>query len=264
MGESVGERAEEASAARQTILVIEDEASIARLVRLYLQEAVFRVLVAADGMTGLALHDREHPDLVVLDLMLPGLDGWEICRRIRSATHTPILMLTARRTEDDRVEGFDLGADDYVTKPFSPRELVGRVRAILRRVTPTAGAAADGATPDAPVEQLTFDGLLIVPTAHSVEVDGRTIDLTAKEFDLLVTLARTPDNVFTREMLLSRIWGFEYLGDSRTVDVHIGTLRKKIERDPAHPRFIKTVWRVGYKFDATGAVAALGEASEAS
>lgn len=264
MTESVGERAEEASATRQTILVIEDEASIARLVRLYLQEAGFRVLAAAEGVTGLALHDRERPDLVVLDLMLPGLDGWEVCRRIRSAARTPILMLTARRTEDDRVEGFDLGADDYVTKPFSPRELVSRVRAILRRATPAAVAVADGGTPDTPQERLAFDGLLIMPAAHQVEVDGRTVDLTAKEFDLLVTLARAPDNVFTREMLLSRVWGFDYLGDSRTVDVHIGTLRKKIERDSAHPRFIKTIWRVGYKFDATGAVSALGEASEAS
>ncbi len=265
MGEGHGERAEEASATQQTILVIEDEASIARLVRLYLQEAGFRVLAAADGITGLALHDREHPDLVVLDLMLPGLDGWEVCRRIRANARTPILMLTARRTEEDRIEGFDLGADDYVTKPFSPRELVSRVRAILRRVTPAAATApAEGGPADMPPERLAFEGLLIVPAARHVEVDGKTVELTAKEFDLLLTLARTPDHVFTREALLSRVWGFDYLGDSRTVDVHIGTLRKKVERDPAHPRFIKTIWRVGYKFDATGTVSGFGGASEAS
>jgi two-component system, OmpR family, response regulator ResD len=264
MHEGDDERAEAASATQQqTVLVIEDEASIARLVRLYLQEAGFRVLAAADGLTGLTLHDREQPDLVVLDLMLPGLDGWEVCRRIRANAHTPILMLTARRTEEDRIEGFDLGADDYVTKPFSPRELVGRVRAILRRATPAVALAAAG-TVDAPPERLTFEGLLIVPAARHVEVDGRTVELTAKEFDLLVTLARTPDHVFTREALLSRIWGFDYLGDSRTVDVHVGTLRKKVERDPAHPRFIKTIWRVGYKFDATGTASGLNAASEAS
>lgn len=263
MREVDDERAEEASAPQRTVLVIEDEASIARLVRLYLNEAGFRVLAAADGVTGLALHDREQPDLVVLDLMLPGLDGWEVCKRIRANARTPILMLTARRTEEDRIEGFDLGADDYVTKPFSPRELVGRVRAILRRATPSAMLAATG-TADAPPERLTFDGLLIVPEARHVEADGRTVELTAKEFDLLVTLARTPDYVFTRETLLSRIWGFDYLGDSRTVDVHIGTLRKKVERDPAHPRFIKTIWRVGYKFDPTGAASSFSGASEAS
>lgn len=264
MHEVDDERAEEASAAQQTILVIEDEASIARLVRLYLQGAGFRVLTATDGATGLALHDRELPDLVVLDLMLPGLDGWEVCRRIRAHARTPILMLTARRTEEDRIEGFELGADDYVTKPFSPRELVSRVRAILRRVTPATSGAAGGGTVDIPQERLAFEGLLIVPAARLVEVDGRAVELTAKEFDLLVTLARTPDRVFTRETLLSRVWGFDYLGDSRTVDVHIGTLRKKVERDPAHPRFIKTIWRVGYKFDASGAISGIGGASEAS
>lgn len=263
MREGDDERVEEASATQQTVLVIEDEASIARLVRLYLNEAGFRVLAAADGVTGLALHDRERPDLVVLDLMLPGLDGWEVCRRIRATTRTPILMLTARRTEEDRIEGFDLGADDYVTKPFSPRELVGRVRAILRRAAPAAALAAAGLVDAQPV-RLAFDGLLIVPEARHVEVDGRTVELTAKEFDLLVTLARTPDHVFTREALLSRIWGFDYLGDSRTVDVHVGTLRKKVERDPAHPRFIKTIWRVGYKFDPTEVASGLNDASEAS
>jgi DNA-binding response OmpR family regulator len=229
-----------------TVLVIEDELSIMQLVRLYLEAAGYTVLTAAEGNSGLEVHARAHPDLVVLDLMLPGLDGWEVCRRIRQSARTPILMLTARRTEDDRVGGLDLGADDYLTKPFSPRELVSRARAILRRTGP-----ADPASSGEP-EKLTFPGLAITPAARRVEVDEHPIDLTAKEFDLLLAFARAPDYVFTREALLSRVWGFDYLGDSRTVDVHVGTLRKKIERDPTRPRFIQTVWRVGYKFDPTG------------
>jgi two-component system, OmpR family, response regulator ResD len=242
----------------QTILVVEDEASITRLVRLYLEQAGFRVVEAADGQAALALHTRERPALVVLDLMLPKLDGWEVCRRIRTTSHTPILMLTARQTEEDRVAGLDLGADDYVTKPFSPRELVSRIRAILRRA-----AQADASTMPPSVETLAFDGLTIVPAARRVEVDGRRVELTAKEFDLLVAFARAPGHVFSREELLSRVWGYDFLGDSRTVDVHVGTLRKKIEHDSAHPRFIQTVWRVGYTFDPAGGMVGAAE-SEAS
>ncbi len=242
-GEGQRSAAHEGSA----VLVIEDEPSILRLIRLYLEQAGYRVLMAQDGQTGLDLHAREHPALVVLDVMLPVMDGWEVCRRIRQSAATPILMLTARRTEDDRVAGLDLGADDYLTKPFSPRELVSRVRAILRRAGPSATTA------NAEPERIALDGLVIIPAAHRVEVDGRSVDLTAKEFDLLLAFARAPDQVFSREALLSQVWGFEYLGDSRTVDVHVGTLRKKIERDSAHPRYIKTVWRVGYKLDPTGA-----------
>jgi two-component system response regulator ResD len=239
------------------VLVIEDEPSILRLIRIYLEQAGYRVLMAQDGQTGLDLHAREHPALVVLDVMLPVVDGWEVCKRIRQSTATPILMLTARRTEDDRVSGLDLGADDYLTKPFSPRELVSRVRAILRRAGPPATASAEP-------ERINFEGLSIIPGAHRIEVDGRSVDLTAKEFDLLLALARAPDHVFSREALLSQVWGFEYLGDSRTVDVHIGTLRKKIEHDSARPRYIKTVWRVGYKLDPTGAVEEAPEESGAS
>ena len=236
------------SLAGTRILLVEDEASIVQLVRLYLERAGARVLVATSGPSGLELHAREQPDLVVLDVMLPGVDGWEVCRRIRASATTPILMLTARRAEDDRVQGLDLGADDYVTKPFSPRELVSRVRAILRRAATTTSTASAEEH-----ERLVFPGLLIVPASHRVEANGLPVELTAKEFDVLLTLARSPDHVFSREALLSRIWGFDYLGDSRTVDVHIGTLRKKVERDPAHPHLIKTIWRVGYKLDPTGA-----------
>jgi len=226
------------------ILVIEDEASIIQLVRLYLEEAGYTVLATRNGVAGLEAHAKARPDLVVLDLMLPGLDGYEVCKRIRAIAATPILMLTARRAEDDRVLGLDLGADDYLTKPFSPRELVSRVRAILRRAAPAAAAEPD---------RFDYPGLLILPAARRVEVEGRAVDLTAKEFDLLLALARAPDQVFTREALLNKVWGFDYLGDSRTVDVHVGTLRKKVERDPANPRYIKTIWAVGYRFDPSGA-----------
>lgn len=241
----------EQDAPAAVVLVVEDEENIARLVRLYLEEAGFRVLAAGDGLDGLALYERERPELVILDLMLPGMDGWEVCRRIRATAHTPILMLTARQTEEDRISGLDLGADDYVIKPFSPRELVSRVRAILRRAVPPETLAA--------VPMLAFPGLLVNTDARRVEADGRRIELTAKEFDLLAAFAGTPDHVFTREELLNTVWGYNYLGDSRTVDVHVATLRKKVERDPANPRFIKTVWRVGYRFDPTGTAAADAE-----
>ncbi|HEY7022122.1 MAG TPA: response regulator transcription factor, partial [Ktedonobacterales bacterium] len=209
------------------------------------EEAGFTLVAAGDGSSGLTAYERIAPDLIILDLMLPGMDGYEVCKRIRAQGHTPILMLTARRTEDDRVMGLDLGADDYLTKPFSPRELVSRVRAILRRTSLQAAESEPA--------RMEYPGLTIIPSARRVEVDGRAVELTAKEFDVLLTLARAPDQVMARETLLSKVWGFDYLGDSRTVDVHIGTLRKKVEHDPAHPRFIKTVWTVGYKFDPSGA-----------
>jgi two-component system response regulator ResD len=210
----------EQDAPAAVVLVVEDEENIARLVRLYLEEAGFRVLAAGDGLDGLALYERERPELVILDLMLPGMDGWEVCRRIRATAHTPILMLTARQTEEDRISGLDLGADDYVIKPFSPRELVSRVRAILRRAVPPEAPAGPAA-----VRVLAFPGLLVNTDARRVEADGRRIELTAKEFDLLAAFAGTPDHVFTREELLNTVWGYNYLGDSRTVDVHVATLR---------------------------------------
>jgi two-component system response regulator ResD len=224
-----------------TILVIEDESTIIQLIRLYCEDAGFTIVAAENGIVGLETHARIKPDLVVLDVMLPGLDGYEVCQRIRAVAPTPIIMLTARRAEDDRIHGLDLGADDYVTKPFSPRELISRMRAVLRRTAP----GPESAIP----QRIEFPGLVMLPAAHRVEVDGKNVELTAKEFDLLLTLARAPDQVFSRETLLSKVWGFDYLGDSRTVDVHVGTLRKKLERDPAHPRYVKTVWSVGYKLD---------------
>ncbi|WP_069805886.1 response regulator transcription factor [Thermogemmatispora onikobensis] len=236
----------------QKILIIEDEEGIIHLLNLYLKDAGYSVVAAHDAADGLALHAREKPDLVILDIMLPGLDGFEVCRRIRSWSSTPILILTARGDEDDRIRGLDLGADDYLVKPFSPRELVSRVRAILRR-TSGGGSEGNGGQEKRESEVLRFPGLTIDLPARRVEVDGREVALTPTEFDLLALLARSPDRVFTREMLMNKVWGYDYLGDGHIIDVHISALRKKIETN-AERRYIKTVWRVGYKFDATGAL----------
>jgi two-component system response regulator ResD len=250
------------------ILVIEDEANIAQLIRLYLEQAGYSVSVASDGVAGLELHAREHPDLVILDLMLPMMDGMEVCRRIRAWANTPILMLTARQGEEDRIAGLELGADDYLVKPFSPREVVSRVRAILRRTASVGVQSSTSSMSDSsPVEavrdtqsaanthEATKDGeerrfgsLYINIPERRVEVQGQRITLTVKEFDLLVSLTGSPERVFTRDSLLNSVWGYSYLGDGRTVDVHIGTLRKKLEAVPGAPHSIRTVWGVGYKF----------------
>jgi two-component system response regulator ResD len=209
----------------------------------------FTVVIAKDGADGLALHAREKPDLVILDIMLPAIDGFEVCKRIRAWSKTPILMLTARSSEEDRITGLDLGADDYLVKPFSPRELVSRVRAILRR-----SSSADttwstvNSTPAESKEVLRFPGLTVDIPARRVEVNGVEIALTPTEFDLLALLARSPDRVFTREILMNKVWGYDYLGDGHTIDVHMSALRKKIELEPGQ-RYIKTVWRVGYRFE---------------
>jgi DNA-binding response OmpR family regulator len=231
------------------ILVIEDEANIAQVIRLYLDQAGFTVVIASDGIAGIELHAREQPDLVILDLMLPMLDGMEVCRRIRAWSNTPILMLTARQGEDDRIMGLEAGADDYLVKPFSPREVVSRVKAILRRSAATTEAkqVSESSSPSSS-DTLEFDRLTINLPARRVLVNGQEVVLTVKEFDLLVALASAPDRVFTREVLLNQVWGYSYLGDGRTVDVHIGTLRKKLEAVPGAPHHIQTVWGVGYKF----------------
>jgi DNA-binding response OmpR family regulator len=232
----------------QKILIIEDEEGIIHLLNLYLKDAGYTVITARDGADGLALHARERPDLVILDIMLPAIDGFEVCRRIRAWSQTPILMLTARVGEEDRIAGLDLGADDYVLKPFNPRELVSRVKAILRRTgnqsAPEAAPAAPGAAPSI----LRFPDLTIDLLARRVEVRGREVALTPTEFDLLALLAKSPDRVFTREVLMNQVWGYDYLGDGHTIDVHMSALRKKIEGETG-PRYIKTVWRVGYRFE---------------
>lgn len=237
------------------ILVIEDEANIIQVIRLYLEQAGYTVISASDGIAGLELHAREQPDLVILDLMLPALDGMEVCRRIRAWANTPILMLTARQGEEDRIAGLEVGADDYLVKPFSPRELVSRVKAILRRSTtmrelPEQSREEIAGTGHEKLahEELRYGGLLINIPARRVTVNGHPVVLTVKEFDLLVTLSQAPDRVFTREALLNQVWGYTYLGDGRTVDVHIGTLRKKLEAAADVPHRIQTVWGVGYKF----------------
>jgi DNA-binding response OmpR family regulator len=232
------------------ILVIEDEASIIQVIRLYLEQAGYTVLSASDGIAGLELHAREQPDLVILDLMLPALDGMEVCRRIRAWACTPILMLTARQGEEDRIAGLELGADDYLVKPFSPRELVSRVKAILRRTTAANSTAQVGRAEaeKKKSEEIRVGDLVINIPARRVTVNQRPVTLTVKEFDLLVTLVSAPDRVFTRESLLNMVWGYTYLGDGRTVDVHIGTLRKKLEAAGGASQAIQTVWGVGYKF----------------
>jgi len=249
----------------QKILVIEDEEGITHLLNLYLKDAGYAVIVARDGADGLAFHAREHPDLVILDIMLPAIDGFEVCRRIRAWSQTPILMLTARSSEDDRIQGLDLGADDYLVKPFSPRELVSRVRAILRRTgedsstQPAAGADAatssSSATQTRNAQILRFPGLSVDIDARRVEVNGAEVSLTPIEFDLLALLAKSPGRVFTREILMNKVWGYDYLGDGHTIDVHISALRRKLENNTASgdgavpTRYITTVWRVGYRFD---------------
>ncbi len=225
-----------------TILVVEDEPSLREVVSLYLKRAGFEVATAADGKAALDWLEREPADLVVLDLMLPKVDGFEITRRLRARGDTPIIMLTARREESERIAGLELGADDYVVKPFSPQELVSRVRAVLRRSRKDPATAREQA--------LAFDSIHIDPSTRLVTIHGAEKSLTVKEFDLLWLLARHPRQVFTRDQLLERVWGMAEYIDPGTVTVHIRRLREKIEADPSQPEHIVTVWGVGYKFEA--------------
>jgi DNA-binding response OmpR family regulator len=228
----------------RSILVVEDDADLANLVAVNLRDAGYAVAEEHNGRLALERAQRERFDLVVLDLGLPGLDGLEVCKQLRASTpYTGILMLTARTTELDRVLGLEVGADDYLTKPFSVRELVARVRALLRRME--AMAAPDAPTPEAaPVR---VGDVEIVPAERTVRIAGELVDLTAKEFDLLEFFARNPGRVFTRGQLLDSVWGYAHDGYEHTVNTHINRLRRKIEADPANPRYILTVWGVGYK-----------------
>ena len=225
---------------KRKILVVDDDHKIVDIVRLYLEKDGYRVLVAYDGLEALELARQKRPDLIVLDLMLPGMDGLDVCRILRTETEVPIIMLTARTTEEDKLVGLELGADDYVTKPFSPRELVARVRTVLRRVGKEA--------PQGPAE-LRFADLLIDRRSHEVRVRGELVPLTPTEFKLLEVLAGEPGRAFTRLELLDRVFGYDFEGFERTVDVHVKNLRKKIEQDPTQPTYVKTVYGVGYKFD---------------
>lgn len=224
------------------ILVVEDDQNIAELVKFNLEKEGHQVSLAQDGEAGLQFLQREIPELVVLDLMLPKLDGLELCRMIRSKTkfnHLPVIMLTAKSEEVDKILGLEMGADDYLTKPFSPRELTARIKALLRRSSRSESRAGG---------PLNIGELVIDVDKYEVWVAGRKQDLTPKEFELLRLIISHPGKVFTREFLLERIWGYDFFGDSRTVDVHIRHLRQKIEKDPANPRYIETVRGVGYKF----------------
>jgi len=221
-----------------TVLVVDDEPIVREVVVSYLRREGFTTLEAGDGDEARRLLENGGPELILLDLMLPGTDGLQLCRWIRSRSDVPVIMLTARGEETDRIIGLELGADDYVTKPFSPRELVARVRAVLRR--------ADG-TVDARDRVLGFGDVAIEAATREASRNGETLSLTAKEFDLLWFLASHPRRVFSRDQLMARVWGYAAAVDTGTVTVHVRRLRAKIERDPAHPRHLQTVWGVGYR-----------------
>ena len=225
---------------KRTILVIEDDHKTADIVRLYLEDDGHQVLNALDGVHGLELAREEKPDLIVLDLMMPGINGLEVCRTLRKESEVPIIMLTARTTEQDKLVGLDLGADDYVTKPFSPRELVARVRAVLRRTVEEDPL-------DRGPQEVTWNDLQVDFRLHAVQVAGQHVNLTPTEFRLLGILVREPSRVFSRSQLVDRAFGYDFEGLERTVDVHILNLRRKIEQDPNQPKYIKTVYGMGYK-----------------
>lgn len=230
----------------QTILVVDDEENIVELIKFNLEREGFRVVTAADGNAAVSLAENESPDLILLDVMLPGMDGLAVCRVLNQKPQTrniPIIMLSARAEELDKVLGLEIGADDYVTKPFSTRELVARIKARLRR-----SREADESAPNKSCGRLVFNRLVIDQEKFLVTVDGTRLDLTPKEFELLRFLACEPGKVFSRDYLLEKIWGYDYLGDSRTVDVHIRHIRQKFEQIPGQPQFIETVRGVGYRF----------------
>ena len=222
------------------VLIVEDDPNVAEVVGRYLVREGYSVETEADGLRGLEQALADPPDLVVLDLMLPSLSGLEVCRRLRAVAPVPVIMLTARGEEVDRIAGLELGADDYVAKPFSPRELTARVKAVLRRAS---GVVAFGEA-----AMLRAGSLEVDPVAHEARVEGALVSLTAREFDLLVHLMRNPRRAFRREELLADVWGFAY-GDTSTVTVHVRRLREKVEADPSAPRHVCTVWGVGYRFE---------------
>jgi len=222
------------------ILVVDDEIKILEVVKSYLEREGFSVITETNGNNVLDTFKKEKPDLVILDLMLPGISGEELCKRIRQFSNVPILMLTAKVQESDKINGFSIGADDYITKPFSPRELVMRVKAILRRTTDDV--------PLAEVMSFNNDDLVVDLRAHTVRKKGVVVNLTPNEFKILKILIRNPNRVFTREELIEKVMGFDYEGYDRTIDAHIKNLRQKIEDDTKNPVYIKTVYGVGYKF----------------
>jgi len=221
------------------VLIVEDDGNIAQLLQLYLDKEGFDTQVAADGGKGVELFRAFRPDLVLLDIMLPVMDGWAVCRKIRETDKTPIIMLTAKGETTDKVTGLEMGADDYIVKPFEMKEVLARIHAVLRRY---------GAEDSGEEKKLTFDKLVINLDSYELQVDGRRVDTPPKELELLYHLAASPNRVFTRNQLLDEVWGFDYFGDSRTVDVHIKRLREKLE-GVSEAWSLKTVWGVGYKFE---------------
>jgi DNA-binding response OmpR family regulator len=236
----MGENAVEKS----RILVVDDEQKIREVVRMYLEKEGFFVGEAADGQEALELVNRGQWDFIILDLMMPGIDGWSVCKEIRKTTSVPIIMLTARDAEVDRILGLELGADDYVVKPFSPRELVARVKAVLRR-----SQIALPPVPDPKTGVLRYPGLFIEPDSRLVLVNEQPVSLTPKEFELLHHMAKSPNRIYTREELLEAVWGYDYFGDVRTVDTHVNRLRDKLQKASCTKSCITTAWGVGYKFE---------------
>ena len=222
------------------VLIVEDDHNIADLLRLYLEKEGYEVAIAPDGVKGVERFRSEQPDLVLLDVMLPGMDGWAVCRSIRAESKTPIIMLTAKSETEDKVYGLKQGADDYITKPFEMKEVLARIEAVLRR---------SGMEPEKGGRRLTFDKLIIDMEAFELTVDGKKLSIPPKEMELLFHLASSPNRVYTRNQLLDEVWGFDYFGDTRTVDVHIKRLREKLE-GVSEQWELKTVWSVGYKFEA--------------
>ena len=222
------------------ILVCDDDRNICELLRLYLEKDGYTVSIANDGEEALAKFTAEAPDLILLDIMMPKLDGWQVCREIRKKSDCPIIMITAKGETFDKVLGLELGSDDYVVKPFDPKEIVARVKAIMRRASKSS-AGSD-------VKEVAYDKLVVNMTKYELKVDGRVVDTPPKELELLYHLASNPNRVYTRDQLLDEVWGFEYYGDSRTVDVHIKRLREKLE-GVSDQWTLKTVWGVGYKFE---------------
>jgi two-component system, OmpR family, alkaline phosphatase synthesis response regulator PhoP len=222
------------------ILVVDDDAKIVELVKLYLKRDGYTVLTASDGIEALKIARESNPDLIVLDIMLPGIDGLSVCKTLRTESSVPIILLTAKTTEKDRIDGLDLGADDYVTKPFSPKELAARVRAVFRRTQDEALLIGP--------QELVYGDLNVNLLKHEVYLSGKSINLTPVEFKLLGVLIREPSRVFSRAQLIEKVLGFDFEGFDRTIDVHILNLRRKLEPDTMHPHYIKTVYGAGYKF----------------
>ena len=223
-----------------SVLIVEDDVNILELLQMYLEKEGYAVTTASDGIQGLSKFRAIQPDMVLLDVMMPGMNGWEVCKAIRAESHTPVIMLTAKGETDDKVMGLKTGADDYITKPFEMREVLARIEAVLRRSDPAA-------TKEKP-RRLVFDNLIIDMDAFELTVGGKKVDIPPKEMELLYYLASSPNRVYTRNQLLDEVWGFDYFGDSRTVDVHVKRLREKLEG--ASDRWnLKTVWAVGYKFE---------------